>query len=65
MQRIAYAVTHPTIAIGTIRAAYSLKPMPAYSATIRFMGLEITSGATPAAEKTANANGMMRSGRCG
>src|SRR5262245_4037239 len=53
----AYATIQPTIATGTMRSAYSLRPMPARSATTRFIGLPVGSGATPAATNTANENG--------
>ena len=45
--------------------AYALKPMPAYSATIMFIGFETTSGATPGARNTANANASVTSARAG
>ena len=34
-----------------------MKPIPARSATTRFIGFDVQSGATPAAMKTANAKG--------
>jgi hypothetical protein len=46
-------------------AAYELKLRPAYEATTMFIGLEMTSGATPAARKTAKANGTRSCGCAG
>ena len=55
-------VRQPEELIGIMRRAYSLKSIPAYDATIRFIGFDRTSGATPAARNTANANGATACG---
>ena len=55
-------VTQPTIATGIITAEYALKPMPAWSAKMRFIGLEMTRGATPAEANPPPANGTRHLG---
>ena len=51
-----YVSAAPASEIGTITAAYELKPRPANSATIMFIGFDTMNGATPGARNTANAN---------
>src|SRR5262249_12081235 len=63
--RVANGTIHPATAVGIMNAAYSLKPMCAWLATMKLMGFEITSGATPAAANTQKENGMTRCWRSG
>src|SRR3569833_3981846 len=64
-RRMTYVKAAPTSDSGTITTAYAMKPRPASSATIMFIGFDTTNGATPGARNTTNANATVTCGARG